>query len=143
MSDEALPSGNGVAALALNRLGHLLGEARYLDAAAETVRATGAALVEYPHAHTSMITALDEIIDPPEIVVLRGSPRQIEEWRATLAAVYTPRRLLFAIPADAEHLPEALELRRPRGDSVAYVCRGTACTAPLTTLEAVIAELAD
>ncbi|MGI9342300.1 MAG: thioredoxin domain-containing protein [Gammaproteobacteria bacterium] len=141
MSDEAVPSGNGVAALALNRLGHLLGEPRYIDAAAATVRATGAALLDYPHAHASMITALDEILDPPEIVVIRGERARIDEWRTALGAVYAPRRLLLAIPADESGLPDALDVRKPGADTVAYVCRGTACTAPLTSLDALAAEL--
>ncbi|MBT8445275.1 MAG: thioredoxin domain-containing protein, partial [Gammaproteobacteria bacterium] len=136
-----MPSGNGIAALALNRLGHLLGEPRYIDAAAETVRATGAALMDFPHAHASMVTALEEIVDPPEVVVIRGEPNEIDTWRRALGAVYTPRRLILAIPADAGGLPEALELRRPQGDAVAYVCRGTSCTQPLTDLADVAAEL--
>jgi hypothetical protein len=141
MSDEAMPSGNGVAALALNRLGHLLGEPRYIDAAAETVRATGAALMDFPHAHASMVTALEEILDAPEVVVIRGKPDEIDTWRLALGAVYTPSRLIFAIPDDATGLPEALELRQPQGDAVAYVCRGSTCTAPLTDLADVAAEL--
>jgi len=141
MSDEAMPSGNGIAALALNRLGHLLGEPRYIDAAAATVRATGAALMDFPHAHASMVTALEEIVDAPEVVVIRGKPDEIDTWRRALGAVYTPGRLIFAIPADATGLPEALELRRPQGDAVAYVCRGTMCTEPLTNLADVAAEL--
>ena len=141
MSDEALPSGNGVAALALNRLGHLLGENRYIDAATATVRATGAGLEEYPHAHASMITALDEILNEPEVVILRGDMAEIERWKGALDAAYAPRRLLIAIPTDAENLPGALELRRPQETTVAYVCRGTSCTAPLSSLEDVAAEL--
>ena len=38
-ADEAVPAGNAVAAQALARLGLLLGETRYLDAAAQTLRA--------------------------------------------------------------------------------------------------------
>ncbi len=40
--DEAVPAGNGIAAQALTRLGLLLGETRYLDAAARTLRAAWA-----------------------------------------------------------------------------------------------------
>ncbi|HET9446727.1 MAG TPA: thioredoxin domain-containing protein, partial [Steroidobacteraceae bacterium] len=53
--DEAVPAGNGVAAQALTRLGLLLGETRYLDAAARTLRAAWAPLERYPHAHASML----------------------------------------------------------------------------------------
>ena len=37
--DNATPSGNGVAAYALQRLGHLLGEFRYLEASMRCLRA--------------------------------------------------------------------------------------------------------
>ncbi len=48
--DEALPSGNGVAARALLRLGHLLGETRYIDAAQRTLHAAWPTLQSMPHA---------------------------------------------------------------------------------------------
>ena len=145
MSDEALPSGNAIAALALNRLGHLLGENRYIEAAAASIEATGAALLDFPHAHASMITALEEVLDPPEIVVLRGAPEEIDQWRQAIGGIYAPRRLVIAIPAAATGLPEALAVREPpaegKGEAVAYVCRGTSCSAPLTTLDAIAGEL--
>ena len=37
-ADDALPAGNGIAACALGRLGHLVGERRYLDAAERSIR---------------------------------------------------------------------------------------------------------
>ncbi len=141
MSDEAVPSGNGVAAIALNRLGHLLGETRYLDAAIATVRATGAALEEFPHAHTSLITALDEIIDPAEVVVLRGEAKEISRWALAIGAIYTPKRLIFAIPNTETLLPASLSARKPAGQPIAYICRGTTCGPPLTSLETIAAEL--
>jgi uncharacterized protein YyaL (SSP411 family) len=43
----------------------LLGETRYLDASARTLRAAWAPLQHYPHAHASMLVALAEHLDPP------------------------------------------------------------------------------
>ncbi len=143
MADEAVPSGNGVAALALNRLGHLLGETKILDAAIATVRATGSALDEFPHAHASLITALDEILEPAEIVIIRGEQEEISRWALAIGAVYTPKRLIFAIPDTASNLPAALSARGAVGQPVAYICRGTTCTQPLTSLEAIAAELTE
>ncbi|EQD55614.1 hypothetical protein B1A_11883, partial [mine drainage metagenome] len=91
-SDEAIPSGNGVAARVLLRLGYLLGESRYLDAAERTVRAGWAPLEQYPQAHMTMLTALDELLHPPQIVILRGEASAIEAWRRELARLYAPRR---------------------------------------------------
>jgi hypothetical protein len=140
-SDDATPSGNGIAAFVLQRLGHLLGEPRYLAAAERTLRAAWLALGRYPQAHVTLVTALDELLHPPEIVILRGEPAAIESWRRELARDYAPRRLVLAIPADTPGLPAALADKSPRGAAVAYLCRGSVCSAPLETLEALRAQL--
>ena len=80
--DEAVPAGNGVAALALLALGHLLGEQRYLDAAERTVRAALHTLERYPDAHATLLRALEELLAPPKLVVLRGTPEELAPWRA-------------------------------------------------------------
>ncbi len=142
MADEALPAGNGVAALALGRLGHLLGEARYLDAAEATLRAAWPVLTGYPVAHATLLTALDEYLAPPEIVVVRGRECHLPEWLAVARLVYAPHRLVFGIPDAAGGLPGALATRASAAGTVAYVCRGSHCTAPLQTLADLGATLA-
>ena len=62
--DEAVPAGNGIAAYALNRLGHLLGETRYIDAAERTIKAAWAVIQKYPPGHTSFLVALEEQLSP-------------------------------------------------------------------------------
>ncbi len=133
-ADEAMASGNGVAAQALARLGWLTGETRYLDAAESTIRAGWASLVRAPEAHASLLMALDEHLDPVEIVVVRGDAGDLESWRAALAHEYAPRRMAIAIPADVEGLPAALAGKHPRGVTVAYVCKGPQCSEPITEL---------
>ena len=59
------------------RLGLLLGETRYLDAAAKTLRAAWPALQHYPHAHTALLVALEEHLTPPEIVIVRGDDQEV------------------------------------------------------------------
>jgi uncharacterized protein YyaL (SSP411 family) len=138
MGDEAVPSGNGVAAFALARLGYLLVETRYLDAAERTLRAAWHSLQEFPHGHCSLLNALDEYLEPPELVVLRGDARECAVWAATLGAAYNPRRLVFAIPGDAGTLPGGLASKVPPAGPasvLAYVCRGTACESPVDSLE--------
>jgi uncharacterized protein len=140
-ADEAMPSGNGVAALALGRLGHLLGESRYLEAAERTVRLATTLMEQAPMAHASLISAFEEQLYLPTLVILRGQPEVIATWRARLGRDYAPRRLVFAIPADAADLPEALAAKAPRGEAVAYVCTGTTCGEPVTELEALLSQL--
>jgi uncharacterized protein len=139
-ADEAVPAGNAIAAQAIARLGLLLGETRYLDAAARTLRAGWAPLQQYPHGHCGLLIALAEHLDPPEIVIIRGREPELEQWRSALDRVYAPGRWVFAIPADAT-LPPALADKRATDATVAYVCRGTVCSEPVRSLAA-LASLA-
>src|SRR6056297_567291 len=142
LADEAMPSGNGIAARALLRLGFLLGEERYVAAAERTLRAAWQAMTEYPHGHVSLITALEEYLQPPEMVIVRGDPADIGRWARDAAGIYAPRRLVFAIPAAEKELPGHLALREPAEDGpVAYVCEGTRCSLPVTTWPALAALL--
>jgi uncharacterized protein YyaL (SSP411 family) len=136
MSDDALPAGNGVAARVLGRLGHLLGEARYLDAAESTLRAGWESMKRYPHAHNALLDALEEHLRPPVTVVLRGQGQELERWRRRATGRYSPSRITLAIPVDASFLPGLLSQRTPRDTPVAYVCRGTRCEAPITAFDA-------
>jgi uncharacterized protein YyaL (SSP411 family) len=135
-ADEAVPSGNGIAAFALQRLGYLLGETRYLAAAERTLRAGWQAIREYPHGHVSLLTALEEYTNEPEIVIIRGDD-EAARWRDSAATLYAPRRLVFAIGADETDLPGALAERKASpGEVVAYRCLGSHCELPVTSWEA-------
>jgi uncharacterized protein len=63
--DNALPAGNGVAALALQRLGQRLGEVRYLDAARRTVEAFWPQIERQPAGCATLLQALEEILSSP------------------------------------------------------------------------------
>jgi len=139
--DDATPSGNGIAARVLLRMGHLLAEPRYLAAAERTLRAAWPAITQYPPGHVSLLGAVEELLTPPEIVVLRGEARTIEGWRLALAKIYAPHRLVLAIAADAADLPPALADKTPRAGPVAYICRGSTCSAPLDSLDALVEHL--
>ena len=144
LADEAVPSGNGIAAFALQRLGFLLGEVRYLDAAEKTLHAAWRAMAEYPHGHVSLLTALEEYLDHPEIIIIRGAPEDIARWQQAAAGLYAPRRLVFAIDAAAANLPGALADRAASaGETIAYRCLGTHCEMPVTTWEALAAQISE
>jgi uncharacterized protein YyaL (SSP411 family) len=142
LADEAMPSGNGVAALALQRLGHLLGETRYIDAAERTLRAAWQALREYPHGHVTLLSALDEHLEPPEIVIIRGGAEESAGWRNGVRKLFAPRRLVFAIDSAEADLPGLLAERKPfNSETIAYRCLGTHCELPVTSWEELAANL--
>ena len=133
-SDEAMPSGNGVAAGALIQLGYLLGEHAWLEAAERCLRAAWPSIQRAPHAHASMLEALRRWLEPDAIVILRGENESMKEWQQELEAQPALDRLVLAIPADAVDLPKALELRTPQGECVAYICREFSCSTPVDNI---------
>ena len=139
-ADESVPSGNGFAASMLIRLGYLLGETRYLDAAERTLRAGWAAIQDYPQAHMSLANALEDFLSALQIVVIRGEASSAAHWASVLGRLYAPTLMIFAIPNDTQ-LPAALAAKRPGETTLAYLCTGMTCTAPLTNLEEVTRAL--
>jgi uncharacterized protein len=140
-SDDSMPSGNGVAASVLVRLAYLLGELPYLDAAERTLRAGWPMLQQYPQAHMSLVNALEDFLASTQILIIRGDAPQVERWSASLSALYAPARMIFAIPSDAAELPPAVAAKRAMAGTVAYLCTGMTCSAPLADLDQIAREL--
>ena len=101
--DNATPSGNGVAAFALQRLGHLLGETRYLDASARCLRLFHPQLTQQPIAYPTLLAVLDEALAPPRVILLRGPAAALREWTAAL----TPQTRRARPAAGAAQWPDA------------------------------------
>jgi uncharacterized protein YyaL (SSP411 family) len=129
-ADNAMASGNAVAAFALQRLGHLTGERRYLSAAERTLQLFHPQMSRQPAGFATMAAALAEYLAPPQIVVLRGLAAQADEWKAALVRNYRPDRMVLAIAAEVRGLPPLLD--KPAGDPVnAWVCSGVSCLPPI------------
>ena len=130
-TDDATPSGNGIAARALLRLGHLLGETRYLNAAERTLRAAWATLQQMPQACCSLLRALNDFLQPRTHVVIRhGDADEERVWREALLASDAPRSDAYFIPADAAILPGVLAAQKYIPGGIGYVCLGTSCLPP-------------
>ncbi|MGE5320890.1 MAG: thioredoxin domain-containing protein [Hyphomicrobiaceae bacterium] len=133
--DNATPSGNGVAAFALQRLGHLLGESRYLESSARCLGLFHAHLSQQPIAYPTLLAVLDEALVPPRVILLRGPADALGAWTTALTPRLGMRDLLLALP-NGLSLPAALA--KPESDQpAAWICSGTACQPPVADLAAV------
>ena len=137
--DNATPSGNGIAAIALNRLGHLLGEPRWCEAAERALKAFKPAMERQASGHSSLCMALDEWLTPPTIVVLRGL--DAPDWQRRLAARYRPHTLALRIADAATALPAALAKPIPAHGVNAWVCRGVECLPAISDFEPLASTL--
>lgn len=137
--DNATPSGNGVAATALQRLGHLLGEQRYLQAAERAMALFYPAVSRHASSFCSLLMALEETLTPPQLIVLRGQAAPMQEWRTALLHSF-PHALVLALPAasasNLANLPPTLNKPLPANAAVnAWVCQGVKCLPEITDLQ--------
>ncbi|MBI3528622.1 MAG: thioredoxin domain-containing protein [Betaproteobacteria bacterium] len=139
-ADNATPSGNGVAALVLTRLGHLLGESRYLQAADKAVRLFYPVMLRQPGGFSTLCTGLEEVLEPTRVIVLRGPRDALRPWQQTLSSRYLPDAMTLAVDSASSDLPGVLN--KPVGATVnAYLCRGVICLAPVGDVQALLANL--
>ena len=135
--DNALPSGNGVAALSLHRLGLILGDVRYLTAAERCVRLFYPQILQHPIAYPTLLALLDDSLHPPRLIVLRGPAAEVATWKVALTPQLKKSDILLALPNGLQ-LPEALE-KPESACGTAWVCTGSNCQPPVTDLSLVLA----
>lgn len=129
--DNATPSGNGIAAFALQRLGHMLGHRAYLTSAEKALSVFWPSIGRSAAGFSSMLQTLAEALAPTEIVVLRGPGADLATWRRKLGA--NPSRMVLALPNGLADLPGTLN--KPESDQVnAWLCSGVTCLAPIKNL---------
>ena len=141
-ADEAIPAGNGVAAFALQRLGYLLGDPRFLQAALNTLQSGKTAIERFPSGHATMLDALEEHLQPGETIVIRGEAEDAARWRKAATLVYAPKRQVYLLTGDDEELADAFADKRAGPGTIAYLCTGHVCSEPLTTMDAMLAAIA-
>ena len=128
--DNATPSGNGVAAWALNRLAFLTGEVRFQQAAEGTLALFWEALARSPSGYGSLLSALAETLVPTRTVIVNGPAQALPAWRELLRREYLPESLVLFVPGDTRGLPPPIA--KPSGPVVnAWVCEGVTCMRPI------------
>ena len=130
-TDDAIPNGNGVAAFALARLGYLLGETRYLDASERTLKNAAAGINQSPSAHCTLLKALQEYLQAPTTVLVRGKETELVALKKQLNQHYAPNRQCYFIPDDEQNLTASLLDKKAENTPVAYICEGMQCLPPL------------
>src|SRR5262249_40394249 len=105
--DNAIPSGNSMAATGLLRLGQLTGHHGVLDRAEKTLRLFRGLMTDHPMAAGQMLAALDFYLGPVQEFAVVGDPGA-EDTRRVLRAIrsgFNPNRVVACKPAAGS--PEA------------------------------------
>ncbi len=140
LQDDAMPSGNGVAARALLRLGHLCAEPAYLDAARRTLEAAWPTVTQAPAACCSLLHAALEYLHPPLTVLLRGNADDLEDWVAACRKHAGTTRHYLVPPGCGESMA-MLSGAGASGAPVAVVCSADRCHPPVHGLQDLVSLL--
>ncbi len=130
--DGATPSANGVASVALLRLGALTGEARYTEHGERILRWLAESLAHHPQGFTYALAGVDLAARGIDEIAVVGDRRDLVDAVAT-------RYLPNAVVAWGERYESPLW--EGREDGLAYVCRHFACRAPVADVDALVAQL--
>ena len=90
--------------------------------------------------HSSLCTALAEYLQPPSVLVLRGTSNDSISWHNALRSRYLPGMMTIMLADDVANLPGVLD--KPRRDTTtAWLCHGTQCLPPITDLDELIVQI--
>ena len=129
--DNAIPSGNTLAARALQRLSRHLHREDFRVASEGTLRCFGPWMQRVPRAFLGLLGVLDENLREPLDVALSGDPADpgVREMLREVHRRFLPGRVL-SVSAD-----QLLPLHQGRGpatgQALAFVCRGQTCAPPV------------
>jgi uncharacterized protein YyaL (SSP411 family) len=142
VQDNAIPSGNAMAAHVLLKLSLFTGEPSYWDTAERSIRSVGKLMARYPSGFGEWLNGASLVMGESREIALVGTEEQIEPL---LKVVRTGYRPLQVVAAGGESKDETVPLlaNRPQANNTgtAYVCRRFVCEAPVTDPKELAAQL--
>lgn len=135
--DGAIPSGNSVAAMVLQRIAALTGEQEWQDAASRQMEFLAGAISEYPSASCFGVLAMMEALYPHRELVCAardGLPDALKDYLKKHPAEDLSILLKTAENGDAlaECAPFTKAYPVPENGEAYYLCENGACKAPVT-----------
>jgi uncharacterized protein YyaL (SSP411 family) len=151
-TDEAIPAGNGVAALSLSRLGHLIANTKYIEASERCIQNAWSSIASYPAAHGAILHAVEEYLYPAKIIIIRGTDQQaLIDFQNICSEKYKPNQLSFIIPNkvsnnSTDNLSETSVLNyfsqyQSTDTCTAYICIGKNCLPAITNKDELVSNL--
>lgn len=145
--DNAVPSGNSMAALGLLRLAEMTGNERLRDRAEQCLKTFSSGLRRFPSAFTQMLSAADFFLSSPRQIVLAAPDwESVRDMKATLFQSFHPNKVvLYRLPETAEKIDTLSPLVQSKesieGNPAAYVCRGHTCSPPVHSIPELLSML--
>ena len=148
VNDGAIPSGNSIQLMNLQRLAVLLDDDKLRQEAESSLKALGKQLVDSPFRSERMLCAVDFFHRRPRevaIITAKGDASNTDKLLAAVWGTYVPN-LVLAGATEGESsssikIPLLADKKPVDGKSTAYVCKDYVCKAPTTSPEKLRDEL--
>lgn len=144
--DDALPSGNSVAAYVLSKLSHLTGEVKWREASEKQIRFLAREASDDPSGFCFGLLAFMEEMDPSsELVCVAAGKEETSELMQFMDRVVGNLSVVLKTPENEKILKETAPFTRsypiPAQGVDYYLCRGGSCKSPMHDLDSVIQSL--
>ncbi|RJP26498.1 MAG: thioredoxin domain-containing protein [Candidatus Omnitrophota bacterium] len=145
--DNATPSGNSIAILDLLRLAEMTGNLEYRARAEQSFRAFISSIQRFPGAFAQMLSALDFLLAKPKEIVLAGKDAEsLRPFQQAIFREFDPHKVVLYVydeeMASLSAMAPIVEGKKPLdGSPACYICRDFRCRQPVTTVEAMMAQL--
>jgi uncharacterized protein YyaL (SSP411 family) len=125
---------NSVAAQALIKLYHLTGKENYRKLADDTLKRFVEIYPQFGFMAADYALAVDALLNEPTMIRIIGSPegRRTEGFLTEAHRIYDPRKLIQILDPEREQSTIVALGYQISNATTAYICVGTACTAPIT-----------
>jgi uncharacterized protein YyaL (SSP411 family) len=143
LQDNAIPSGNALACMALLEMAAFSDAGEWVDLAVSSLASLQETFIKYPTAFAYWLQALDFSLGPTRQIALLwpAGDQTHPDFLRLLWKQYMPGMVVAASPyPPPENAPELLHNRPLTGNkTTVFVCQGFVCKLPVTT----VADLAD
>jgi hypothetical protein len=142
IQDNAIPSGNAMAAHVLLKLGLLTGEPTYWDTAERAARGVGKLMAQHPSGFGEWLNGASLIMGESREIALVGSEEQIAPLLSVVRTGYRPLQVVAAgVGSKDETIPLLVNRPQVNDSGTAYVCRRFVCETPVTDPQELAAQL--
>ncbi len=146
VQDNAVPSGNAMAATVLLTLGAYTGERHYTQAAERALEMIQPVLTQAPLGFAQWLIAFDFAVSPTREIAIVALAEQAEAQKLLQVVFheYRPHQVVaLAPPHQASQIPLLHGRTQHASRATAYVCQHFVCQLPVTEPDALAAQLND
>ena len=138
--DNAIPSGNGIACLALQKLAQITSDVSYLESAEKALLNWNDRVKDNGQAYPSLLRAYIYYLEQQSIVFIRGTEQELKEWKNDIPSMLAKNKMIIYLK-EGEKIDMLVNSRPYKEGGVAYLCQNYSCLPAIYSVKELIEHL--